>query len=290
MGARARAVANPSIPIGAEGPHGVIRLKWHKARTNLSQAPFRLSNLVLGWELGASLEIDIIATADGRFIVAHDATLGPSTTGRGRVASLPYSAIAGALNRDADGVPDPDAPVLLLSEFVAPLRAMVPGHGANLQLDLKASTGHPLTQAAVRDAARAVTGLEQSIVVSSYNLHEARQVAAAIRAGRLGYDPMQAVARNPALSREPERLIRHLERRRAGMAIAYLNFGLVAFIESRGVRLVQRLLDLGIETDVWTVNTASRVADNILRILIESGVRQITTDEPAEIARRIARL
>ena len=74
-------------PIGVEGPDGPIRLKWHKLRTDLEQAPFKLSNLALGWKLGASLEVDIIAAADGRFVVLHDATLGPSTTGRGRVAS-----------------------------------------------------------------------------------------------------------------------------------------------------------------------------------------------------------
>ena len=73
-------------PISVEGPAGPIRLKWHKLRTDLKQAPFKLSNLALGWKLGASLEVDIIAAADGRFVALHDPTLGPSTTGRGRVA------------------------------------------------------------------------------------------------------------------------------------------------------------------------------------------------------------
>ena len=107
-------------------------------------------NLALGWRLGASLEIDILAAADDRFVVAHDATLGPSTTGRGRVARMPLAAMAGLFHRDRDGVADPDAPVLSLAELVAPLRSLPRAPGANLQLDLKLLEGRALPDAADR--------------------------------------------------------------------------------------------------------------------------------------------
>ena len=111
-----------------EGPNGPIRLKWHKLRTDLEQAPFKLSNLALGWKLGASLEVDIIAAADGRFVVLHDATLGPSTTGRGRVASMTVAADGRAsFTATAQGVADPDAPVLSLADLVARLRGHARG-------------------------------------------------------------------------------------------------------------------------------------------------------------------
>jgi hypothetical protein len=53
---------------------------------------------------------------------------------------------------------------------------------------------------------------------------------------------------------------------------------------------VGRLLDLGIETDAWTVNPGPALTDAILRTLVKAKVRQITTDAPIEIARRIAAL
>ena len=52
------------VPVSVDGPHGAIRLKWHKLRTHFTEAPFKPRNLALGWRLGASLEIDILAAAD----------------------------------------------------------------------------------------------------------------------------------------------------------------------------------------------------------------------------------
>ena len=48
-----------------------------------------------------------------------------------------------------------------------------------------------------------------------------------------------------------------------------------------------RLLDIGIETDAWTVNPGRDVNDAILHTLVEAKVRQITTDVPGEIVRLI---
>jgi hypothetical protein len=116
-------------PIAVEGPHGPIRLKWHKLRTRLDEAPFKLSNLALGWSLGASVEVDIIASAGGRFLVLHDASLGPSTTGHGRVGDLREADTEGVLHRDGDGRPDPDAKVLSLAELMTRLKGL-PAHRA----------------------------------------------------------------------------------------------------------------------------------------------------------------
>ena len=283
-------VVAPAVPISVDGPHGPIRLKWHKLRTRYAEAPFKPCNLALGWRLGASLEIDILASADQRFVVAHDATLGPSTTGRGRVTSLPLAAMAGVFHRDRGGVADPDAPLLSLADLVAPLRSQHRAPGANLQLDLKPQEGGTLPQAAVDAAAAAVVGLEHAIVVGSHHLNEARRLVAAVPGARLGYDPMRAASRDPGLARDPERVFRHIERRREGVALAYLRFDLVVASEAQGFPLVGRLLDLGIETDAWTVNPGPGVSDATLRTLIEAKVRQITTDAPIEIARRIATL
>ena len=106
---------------------------------------------------------------------------------------------------------------------------------------------------------------------------------------RLGYDPMRAASRDPGL-RDPARLLRHLQRRAAGVSLAYLRFDLVLAAEARGLPLAARLLDLGIETDAWTLNPGPDLADATLRSLVAAGVRQITTDAPAELARRIAAL
>jgi glycerophosphoryl diester phosphodiesterase len=284
------ATASAAPPVRLEGPHGPIRLKWHMLRTRCAEAPFRPGNLALGWRLGASVEIDILASADQRLVVAHDWTLGPATTGRGRLAAMPLAATAGLLHRDGTGAADPDAPVLSLADTVAPLRALPRGTGATLQLDLKVSEGRALPDAAVADAVSAVAGLEHGIVVSAYHLDQARRLVAAMPGARLGYDPMRVAARDPHLARDPERLLRHIERRRNGVALAYLRFNVVVAARALGFPLVARLLDLGIETDAWTINPGPAASDAVLCTLLEAGVRQITTDAPGEIARRIAAL
>jgi glycerophosphoryl diester phosphodiesterase len=279
-----------TTPVAVEGPHGPVRLKWHKLRTHFAEAPFKRSNLVLGWRLGASLEVDILPTADGRFAVVHDPTLGPSTTGRGRVPQMPISSMSGLFHCDSDGVPDTDAPVLSLAELIAPLRTLPRAPSANLQLDLKILAGHALPDSAVADAAMAVAGFADAIVIGSHRLEDARRLVAATPGARLGYDPMLAASRQPRLARDPEHLLRHIERRKAGVALAYLRYDAIVAAENQGFPLVARLLDLGIETDAWTVNPGQDMTDAILRTLVEAKVRQITTDAPSEIFRLIRSL
>lgn len=280
----------PATPISIDGPHGLIRLKWHKLRTRYAEAPFKRSNLVLGWRLGASLEVDILTSADHRFVVAHDATLGPATTGNGRIAHMPAAAVSSYFHRDRHGDADPDAPVLPLADLVAPLRSLEQAQQATLQLDLKVTEGHAMSETAIADAAAAVVAMEHAIMVGSYHLDEARRLVAAMPGARLGYDPMRAISRNQALARDPGRLLRHIERWGKGVSIAYLQYGIVVASEKRGFPLVDRLLDLGIETDAWTVNPDDELTDAILRTLIEANVRQITTDAPTAMAERIAAL
>ena len=47
----ATAVPGAFPPVAVDGPHGLVRLKWHKLRTRLAEAPFKRSNLTLGWRL-----------------------------------------------------------------------------------------------------------------------------------------------------------------------------------------------------------------------------------------------
>ena len=276
--------------VAVDGPNGPIRLKWHKLRTDLSQAPFKLSNLALGWKLGASLEVDIIAAADGRLVVLHDPTLGPSTTGSGRVATMNADQMSGLHHRDAARIADPDAPVVTLAELASNLRPLPRAASANLQLDLKVLDGRPLGTKSITDAAEALEGLGSTIIIGSHYLDEVRKLADAIPGARLGYDPMLAASRDQALGRSPRRMLRHIEKRRAGVTLAYLRFDAVIRAEEQGFPLVRRLLDLGIETDAWTINSGPRTTDNLLRRLIEAGTRQVTTDTPAELGRQILRI
>jgi glycerophosphoryl diester phosphodiesterase len=278
--------AAPSVAV--EGPHGPVRLKWHKLRTRLDEAPFKLSNLALGWGLGASIEVDILASAGGRFLVLHDATLGPSTTGRGRLADLKEADTEGVLHRDGKGRPDPDAPVLSLAALMTRLRNLPHMPGANLQLDLKVTDHCRVTAKSVADAAEAAAGLGHSLIIGSHYLEEARRLADAIPGAKLGYDPMLAASRDRGLARKPERLLRHIERRSKGVRLAYLRYDVVIAAERSGFPLVRRLLDIGIETDAWTVNPGSGISRADLCLLIGSSVRQITTDSSTLLARAIA--
>jgi glycerophosphoryl diester phosphodiesterase len=278
-----------TIPTEAVGPRGPVRLKWHKLRTGYAEAPFKPANLALGWRVGAILEIDILVSRDDRFAVLHDATLGPSTTGHGRVADTPLEAMAGLSHRDRAGLADPDAPVLSLAELLAPLAALPRAPAASLQLDLKL-LANGLPNRAVAEAAAAVAGFEQAVIIGSMDLDAARRLTEAMPGARLGYDPLRAVERSPDLAQVPERLLRHMERRKDGVSLAYLHYELVLNAAAKGFPLVDRLLDLGIETDVWTLNPGATLTDRLLKTLLDAGVRQITTDAPAELARRITSL
>src|SRR5690606_2954638 len=211
----------------------------------------------------------------------------PSTTGRGHATRLSIEAMAGFLHRDRAGRPDPDAPVTSLAALVAPLGDLPRAPGASLQLDLKVPAGRPLPERAVGDAAAAVAGISDAIIIGAHHLDQARRLADAIPGARLGYDPMEAVARQPRLA-EPAALLRHLEKRVSGISLVYLRFDVIVKAAARGFPVVERLLDLGIETDAWTLNPGPALTDAVLRALIEARVRQITTDSPGEIASRIA--
>jgi hypothetical protein len=132
------------------------------------------------------MEVDILATVDGRFAVLRDLTPGPSTTGRGRAVQMPLSAMTGFLHRDRDGTSDRDAPIVSLGDLIAPLRTLPKAPSANLQLDLKILERRPLSDSAVANAADAVAGLEDAIVVGSHHLDEVRRLVAAIPGARLG--------------------------------------------------------------------------------------------------------
>ena len=279
-----------AVPVVVEGPRGLVRLKWHKLRTRFAEAPFKPANLALGWRLGASLEVDILTAAEGRFAVLHDWTLGPSTTGRGRVSDTPLAAMEGLLHRDRAGVADAAAPVRSLADLVAPLATLPRAPATSLQFDLKVREGSSLPDAAIEEAAAVTAEFEDAIEIGSLNLEQARRLAATMPKARLGYDPQRAVERSPELARSPEALLRHLERRRAGVTTAYLRFDLVLTAVRQGFPLVDRLTDMGIRTDAWTLNPGPRLLDDVLRGLLTAGISRITTDDPPQIAHRVARL
>lgn len=284
MNAKRVRPAATTPPVAIDGPDGKIRLKWHKLRTSLDEAPFKLSNLALGWRLGATLEVDILTAGDDRFVVLHDATLGPSTTGRGRVTKVPSSAMTGVFHRDDRGIADPDAPVLTAKDLLTRLKTLPRAKGASLQLDLKVFAGQSLSDRSIMEIADAAKGTEGAIVIGSHFLYEARRLAEAIPGARLGYDPMLAASRDPDLRRHPERLLRHLERRSTGVTIAFLHYEAVLSAEARRFPLVRRLLDLGIESDAWTINPGKAFGRRELARVIDARVRQITTDAPSSIA------
>ena len=222
-----------------DGPHGPIRLKWHMLRTRCAEAPFKPSNLALGWRLGASLEIDILAARRPalrrRCTTRRSAPPPPAAAGWPACRSRPWPGSCTATRRASPTRTRRCCRSPTSSRRSARCRE---APGANLQLDLKLLEGRALADAAVADAAAAVAGLEHAIVVGSHHLDEARRLVAAMPGARLGYDPMRAASRDPGLARDPERLLRHIERRREGVALAYLRFDVVVAAEARGFPLV----------------------------------------------------
>lgn len=114
----------------------------------------------------ALVEVDVRATADGRLVLLHDATLDRTTTGAGRLDALSLAAVRRLRLRDPRGTPTAFR-IPTLDEALA----WADGRGV-LMLDVKSETSLEAVIAAIR-AAEA----EGRVVLIVYSLADHRTVA-----------------------------------------------------------------------------------------------------------------
>ncbi|MFP3989991.1 glycerophosphodiester phosphodiesterase [Streptomyces sp. E11-3] len=200
------------------------------------------------------LETDIHATADGRLVAFHDATLDRVTDTGGRIADLPWRAV-----RHARVAGDEPVPLLeeLLEEFPQ----------ARWNIDIKAEPAlTPLIDLLRR------TGAWDRVCVGSFS--ESRVARAQRLAG-----PRLATSLGT-------RGVLGLRLRSYGLPAALRRSAVCAQVPevSSGVRVVDHRFvraahALGLQVHVWTVNDRERMT-----ALLDLGVDGIVTDETGTLA------
>ncbi len=268
---------------------GPPRLKWHKLRYRAEDPPFQRHNLAAALAAQAPCEVDLRFTADHHALCIHDAVLDHETTLTGPVAATLRADVELGRQRANRGHPL-DTPPLFLDEVVAAARR----HGAVgpglVQLDVKTPVAELHPDALTRFGS--LLGADApAFIASGYQWDLIERLTAAAPGLRAGFDPL-------ALYRQPQSMsagqLRDLaERTRAeapGAEIYYLEATLVLAGLDRGVDLVGLLTDgrPGVLVDAWTVDpTRPRLAAALAR-LVDAGVGQITTNDPATLGPLVA--
>ncbi len=193
------------------------------------------------------LETDVQATQDGTLIAFHDRTLDRVTDATGRIARMPYRAVAAARISGKEPIP-------LLEDLLAAWPA------ARFNIDVKdeGATG-PLVRALRRTAAW------DRVCVTSFSsrrLHAFRQSVDRQVCTTLSPLGLAAVRSGAWAAAMPVRLAR------AGVRCAQIPVQLAT------PAFIRRLRDAGLQIHVWTVNEPA-----LMRRLLDLAVDGIMTDD-----------
>ena len=254
-------------PVELRSPHGAIRLKWHKLRRRLEDAPFDRRNLALGLAAGASLEVDLQPLACGRFVCLHDAELESETTGLGPVSGIDAGDVKRLRMREGGAAP------LLLDELVELVRGGPTHPAARVQLDLQPSAT-AMDSARIAGFETALRGSGEAFVLSGYDWEAVSRLGGRVAGLTLGYDPSRR-ARDGV-----DDLVSFVRRHAPSAEVLYLHFAIVRHSQQQGDGLVRRLADLGYRIDCWTLDHGRTNATDNLRAAIEAGCHEVTTNTP----------
>jgi len=276
MSDRQQLEAAEGVAIHADGRR--VLLKWHKLRRAPHEPPFAIANLPAGLALGASMEIDIRLLADGHWVCLHDDVLDDETDGSGPVASADTTTIGGLRIAGADFAPP------LLSDMTAALMA-APDTGALFQLDLKEPAA-TLTEAGVTAFAAAVGPVAHRCLLSGADFAAVSRLAEGVEGLRIGFDPCDmAETRDFATRQEIEAFVAEVFAIAPEADAFYLDHRFVDAALAFGINPVAPLKRNGAAVDVWTLDPDKRDVRRHLEQAITAGADQITTNDPAGLAR-----
>lgn len=254
-------------PVEVRTQQGAIRLKWHKLRRRLEDAPFDRRNLAVGLTAGASLEVDLQPLACGRFVCLHDADLESETNGAGPVAALDAEAIQRLRMRTGGASP------LLLDELVALVRSGPIHPAARVQLDLQ-PTATPIDRARRAGFEASLGGFGAPFLLSGYDWDAVSRLGGGVAGLTLGYDPSRAVADGA------DDVVSLVQQRAPGAQALYLHYRIVHRSLQRGDAMIRRLADLGYRIDCWTLDQGRTEATSHLLAAIATGCHEVTTNTP----------
>ena len=254
------------------------RLKWHQLRKRLADPVFSLAVMAEGFELGASMELDLRVRADGGFAVVHDDTLESETDGRGLVSASRREALED-VRYGVGGEP------LILSEDLA--RLLSGAHpDALVQFDMKSDLG-VIGNAGLAHLRQIIGDNAGKIIVSATDLALIAAMRETMPEVARGIDPSEDIWEaweKDGLSAASDVLDAALAGPTAAGTI-YLHYPLVLKAADHGLDMIAASHEAGLLVDAWTFNPA-RPEDGLtaeeletVRRLLELGADQITTDE-----------
>ena len=258
-----------------------VRLKWHKLRRKRADLPFLRDNLAQGLALGATMEVDLRQLSCGRFVCLHDQRLERETDGSGPVRRIVGEAVGRLRLRDP-GTGELGEPPMVLDELVARVARgseTIPP-GARIQLDLKERV-EAITAAAARSFADLIRPVAGHFLLSSDDWEATRCLGDGVPGLALGYE-LNHLAKDWDFSSHDK--IKELAFAVAADApearIIYMAFEILRAGLAQDVNLIADLQAYGYQVDCWTIDADTLDGADQLRIAVQAGADQITTNTP----------
>jgi glycerophosphoryl diester phosphodiesterase len=266
--------ATPAVAL--EAGDRLIALKWHQLRRRRQDPAFARDNLAAALAAGATVEVDLVATADGDFVCLHELTLECETTGCGAVTGHSSAAVLALRQRGNAGEPL-DSAVLGFSELVAIVRShRPPGRpDGRVQLDLKEPLAG-ITVEVCRRFAKELGDLEGWFTLSGPSWPAIERLAATVPGLATGFDPEDAIEAGMAAHDVPG----HLLETAPSARIFYLDHGFVLDCLAKGYNPIAPLCAAAKQIDCWTLDADHDRVLEKLEALIAAGADQITTNDP----------
>jgi len=254
-------------------------LKWHRGRRAASDPVFTGARILEAMRLGASVEVDLVVTADKGFAVLHDETLNRETTGHGPVGASADADIRQLYLRDNDGAPTRDR-VMLLDDLCALMAEGTVHPDALLQLDYKQDET-VLDGRAIENFARSVGPVAGNMIVSSGSAVAVDLLTAAVPRMKKGFDPSDEGRFRAALAASDlQGFVDAAMARMPGADFVYLHWEIVTQAHDAGFNIVEAFHRHGARIDAWTIRQVTPESISLVERLLALEVDQITTDDP----------
>ena len=257
--------------------------KWHRARRTVTDPVFTGRRIIEGMQAGASVEVDLVVTADDNFAVLHNFSLEEETTGTGLVRET-SSAVLRDLNlRDNDGRPIADK-VMLLDDLCALMASAGVHPDALLQLDFK-EDDTALTPASLANFARATAPFARNFIVSSGNARAVDMLTGMVPGMLAGFDPSDEDVFRAALAAGGlDGFVTDAVAASPKAEMIYLAWQIVTLSADAGYDIVAAFHSHGRRVDAWTIKAADADTVPVVERLLGLKVDQITTDDPEGMA------
>ena len=254
-------------------------LKWHRGRRKATDPVFTGARILEAMRLGASVEVDLVVTADKGFAVLHDTTLERETTGQGAVAATSDAAIRALHLRGNDGAPIGER-VMLLDDLCALMAEGGVHADALLQLDYKEDET-VLDARALDNFAEAVGPVAAHMIVSSGSAAAIGMLTQAVPGMKKGFDPSDERKFRTALAEgKLQGFADDAMAAMPGADLIYLHWEIVTQSQDAGFDMVAAFHRYGTRIDAWTIREVTPATLAQVERLLDLKVDQITTDDP----------